>query len=396
MIKEIKNIYAVVKREVILISHDINLISILLLAPIFYAFFYGSIYYNKVETDVPVVIVDMDHSSTSQKLIRMLDAHQLVKVNDVVPNYSTAKSEIDDESAQGMVFIPKNFEAELKSGQGTDIKIYLNTSRFLVSNDLNKAINEVIATMGAGVRLKYFQAHGYSFDQAKEMIEPLRLDMRPLFNFTESYGDFLIPAILILIIHQTLLIGLSESMAKEHESETLNELYEKSNWSVLATLHGKGLFYTILYSAYALFFFTINFSIFKIGFAGSAFALVVLTILMIVAVTYFSIFISSFFKRKIIALQFLTLTSYPIFLMSGYSWPMESMPLALQIISNFIPITPYLNGFRKIICMGAGWNGVLPQVFQLLIIILIMLCATYFRMRYLLTNKVATKSIHGV
>jgi len=74
---------------------------------------------------------------------------------------------------------------------------------------------------------------------------------------------------------------------------------------------------------------------------------------------------------------------------------MESMPVALQVISNLTPLTPYLNGFQKITQMGAGWNEVLPQIFQLLILILIVLCATYFRMKYLFTNKTVAESTHG-
>lgn len=391
MVQEIKNIFAVLKREVRLISKDVNLISVLLLAPLFYSFFYGSIYFNKVENDVKVTIVDMDHSNTSQKLIRMLDSHQLIAIENISENYSQGKSEIESGEVQGMIFIPKNFEADLKSGSGSDIKLYLNTTRFLISNDINKAVNEVIATLGASVRLKYFETLGFSYNQAIEMIEPLHTDIRPLFNSTEAYGDFLIPAILILILHQTLLIGLSESVAKEHELDTLHILYERSNKSTIAAIHGKGLFYVILYSAYALFFFTINYSVFKLPQPGNPVALGLLTLMMIIAVTYFSIFISSFFKRKIIALQFLTLSSYPIFLISGYSWPMDSMPIGIQIFSSTIPLTPYLNGFSRMTQMGAGWNDVMPQIFHLAVLIMVASTATFFRMNKLFAANINSK-----
>ena len=383
----IKNILTVVRREIKFISHDVNLISVLLLAPLFYSFFYGSIYYNKVETDVSIVVVDMDHSDLSRKLIRMLDAHQLIKVNDSVEDLTQAKNEIDNGKAQGVVFIPKNFESEVKSGKGTDIKIYLNTTRFLISNDLNKAINEVIATMGMGVRLKYFEAQGYSFEQSKELVEPLHLDMRPMFNFTESYGDFLIVAILVLILHQTLMFGLSESVAKEREFDTLHELYQESNKSVAAALFGKGFFYIILYSAYSFFFFTINFGLFKIRFDGNPYALALTTLLMVISITFLSIFISSFFKRKIFALQFLTLTSYPLFLISGYSWPLSSMPVFLQLIAYLIPLTPFLNAYQRITQMGAGWNDVVVQIFHLLILSILGFTASYYRMKNLFSTK---------
>ena len=386
MRKSFKNIFSVFKREIHLITHDVNLISVLLLAPLFYSFFYGSIYFNKVETNVPIAVVDMDHSELSEKLIRMLDANQLISVNEVLPDYNSAKSDLENGTIQGIVFLPDGYEAGLKSAKGTDVKVYLNTTRFLVSNDINKGVNEVLGTLGMGVRMKYFQANGYSYEQSKELIEPLKLDMRPMFNFTESYGDFLIPAILVLIIHQTLMIGLSESIAKEREHNLIHELYASSNKNVRIAVVGKGLFYFMLYSAYAFFFFTVNFSVFKIRFEGNVLAFTVLTFEMVLAVIFMSIFISSFFKRKIIALQFLTLTSYPLFLMSGYSWPMSSMPWYLQAFSNMIPMTPYLNAFVRITQMGAGWYEVFPQIVQLAVLVFISFIASTVRMSSLFSN----------
>lgn len=381
--KLVKTFWRIAKREIGMISHDRNLISILLIAPLFYALFYGSIYINKTETDVPVTIVDMDHSSTSKKIIRMIDAHQLVSVRTVTGDLTFAKEEIFKGESQAILFIPDRFEAELKSGRGSDLKLYLNTTRFLNSNDINKAVNEVIGTVGIGIRLKFYESQGYSFDQAKELVEPLRLDMRPMFNFTESYGDFLIPAIFILILHQTLLIGLSESIAKEREQNSLHNLFAVSGNSELRALIGKSLFYIILFSAYSLLFFGLFFYIFKINLHGNIFALAAATLMMIFSVITLSIFISSFFKRKIFATQFLTLSSYPVFLLSGYSWPMQAMPVFLKYMAALIPFTPYSNIMIRITQMGAGWSNIIPSLVHLFVLGIVYLAAAYFRMDYL-------------
>jgi ABC-2 type transport system permease protein len=152
-------------------------------------------------------------------------------------------------------------------------------------------------------------------------------------------------------------------------------------------INGKGLFYFALYSAYALFFFIINFYVFKINFLGNACALALLTAEMLLAVIYISIFISSFFKRKIIALQFLTLTTYPLFLMSGYSWPASSLPWYLQAFSQAVPMTPYLNGFVRITQMGAGWHDVFPQIIQLAVLVFISFIASALRMNALFKKE---------
>lgn len=385
--KFMNTILQLVKREIGLIIPDRNLISVLLIAPLFYSFFYGSIYFNKVETDVPVVVIDQDQSTTSRKFIRMLDASQLVSVSEDACDMNTAKKKIISGEAQAIVFIPTNFEAELKSGKGSDIKSFLNTSHFLISNDINKAVNEVAATLSAGIRLKYFQTQGYNFEQAKELIEPVKVEIRPMFNFTESYGDFLIPSVLIIVLHQTLLLGLSESVAKEREQNTLSSLFSSAGNKITTAIIGKGFLYIILYSVYAAFFFSVNFYVFKLPFNGSTSAFVISTLLMLTAVVFMSIFISSFFERKIIAIQFLTLSSYPVFLISGYSWTFDALPLPIKALAGLIPFTPYSNAVIKLTMMEGRFENVYPQMIHLFILALLFFAAAYYRMNHLHKTK---------
>ncbi|MEJ5351690.1 MAG: ABC transporter permease [Melioribacteraceae bacterium] len=383
----IKSIKEILLREIRFIIHDKNLISILLIAPIFYAFFYTSIYMNKTENDVAIIIVDIDNSTLSKKITRLIDAHQLLSVYKTSHDFSEAKADLLNNRAQAILFIPSNFEAELKQGKGGYIKLLINTTKFLVSNDINKAVNEVIGGLNYEIRLQYFLTNGYSVEQSKNLIEPLKTVISPLFNFTESYGDFLIPGVLLLILHQTLLIGLSESIAKERENNSLKDLYYLSNKSISSLIIGKGIFYGIIYSSYALFFFTIVFTVFKINVYGSAIALALSTLLMIATVIFLSIFISSFFERKIIAIQYLTLSSYPIFLISGYSFPLDSMPMTIKIISWLIPFTPYSRIAIRITQMGASFHHVTLELIHLILLSILYFSAAYIRINYLLKQK---------
>lgn len=380
--------YEVLKREARFIVKDMDLVTIVLLSPLFYAFFYTSIYSYKTEKEVPVAVVDMDHSHASKTLIRDLDSHQLIDVSEVVPDYSSGIDRIYRLEAQGLIYIPQGFESSLKSGQGTDIKIYLNTSRFLVSNDLNKAINEVTGTLASGVRIRFFQMQGFSFSQAKEISEPLRSEVKPLFNPLESYGDFLIPGLLVLILQQTLLIGLSESIAKEREEGSLLQLYNSAGRNIFTTISGKGAFYFLLYASYALLFYTLHFSIFKISFKGSVSAAAVMTAIFLFAAVCLATLVSSFFKRKIISLQVVAFTSYPVFLMSGYAWPFQAMPKFIRLAGGLLPSTPYLNAFNRIIQMGAGWQDIMPEFIHLVILALSGFLITALRLKLLIRKEI--------
>ena len=384
----LQGLKAVFRRELRIVVKDVNIISVILLAPLVYPILYGSIYTHKIETNVPIVVVDEDRSDLSRTLTRYADAHQLIAVQKVVGDINEAKDLLYRLEAEAIIYIPSGFEASLKSGQGTDIKIMLNNSRFLVSNDINRAFTEVTETIGAGVRLKYYESKGLSVEQAKTQIEPVAIDMRPLFNFIESYGDFLVPGLLVLIIQQTLLMGVAESLAAERERGTLIDLFQTANRSIWTSIHGKGLLYLMLFSAYTFFYFVVHFTFYKLNFTGSISALSLLTVLFLLAVVYLALFLSSFFHSKLIALQVIVFTSYPLFLLSGYSWPVQAMPMPLQILAQCLPITPYLHAFIRITQMGAGWQHIWPECIQLLILAGLGYALCHVRVRHLIMNTV--------
>lgn len=386
MKKRLINIWTVIRREVELLAGDKNIILIVLVAPVFYAFFYSTIYLNKIETNVQVAVVDQDKTYTTQRLINHFNSHQLIEIYAEAANIDEAERLLNNGEVQGIIYIPRNFEDELKSGKGAFVKVGLNTTRFLVSNDLNKAINEVIEKVNAGVKLKYFEAKGYNSQQSRKMIEPIHTDIRPLFNYTESYGDFLVPGMLVLILQQTLLIGLSESMAKEREKRLLQDLFRASGDSTINSILGKGLFYLFLYAVYALFFYSITFAVLSLQFAGSNAAVLLLTLLLLLSVIFLSLFFSSFLKRKLVALQIFAFSSYPVFLLSGYSWPLESMPVYIRAISYMLPSTPYLNAFQRVTQMGAGIGDVLPEIFHLTAIIIAALVLSVVRFKNLFNH----------
>lgn len=375
----IKNITSLIVDESRNIRRDFDLLSILILAPLFYSFFYSSVYINKVERDVPVAVADLDKTKSSRELIRLLDAHSNIGVKYEI--------EFPDEkllrggSVQGIIVIPKHYEERLKRHEKNAIKVYLNTSRFLISNDLNKGINETVAFINDEIKSSVFRSKGYTPEQAKILSDPVQIEIRNLFNLSDSYGYYLIPAVLILILHQTLLMGVSESIAKMRENDEITLWGD--NYGILQILVAKGIYYILLYSVYLLFFTIIIFPLFGIDFKGSYIVLTITGFLFLGSVVYFGIFISSFFKKKLHALQIMALTSYPIFLFSGYSWKLDAMPIIIKLLSYSAPFTPYMNLFTRLSQAGAGIPNLLPEILHLTLLLLFYLAASLIRIHKL-------------
>lgn len=376
MIKEFRN-------EIKNIFSDKSLILMLFAAPVFYAFFYGSVYLNKVDREIEVVVVDYDQSAVSRNYINLLDASGMIKITGNLPLIDEAMESFRHDENHAVMYIPKGFEEDLKKGKGGNFKIFLNNTRFLVSNDIFKAVSEISATMGAGIRLRLLRSQGLSADQAYQVVEPVRIDMRSLYNTTESYGDFLIPGILILVIQQTLIIGFGESLAKDREKGLLAG---KSG----AWMAGKSLPYFIMHIAYTFMFYTITFDLFSLVFKGNMVLLLLISVLFVMAVITFTYFIASFIHKKLEALLLLAFTSYPAFLISGYSWPGSAMPVALKYLGYIFPTTPFFEIYIKITQFGAGLNDVLPQVMHLFIIFAVGLVLSKIRYNSLIKNAVKT------
>ncbi len=374
-----KNIWKIVLREIQLILHDSDVFLLALLAPLFYSLFYGSLYIYKTERDVQIAIVDCDETPMSRFFIRSLDAHELVTVSVVEGSMEEATNKLNQLDVQGIIYIQNRFEADLRAGKGVTIPVYLNTTRFLVSNDINKAVTSVGLTLAAGVRMNSSMAKGLNSSQARSTVEPLQLDFRPLFNTTESYGDFLIPALLVLILHQVLFLLFGQTFAKEREEKTLSSLYLLADKNIFKALMGKTLFYVVLFIAYSLLFYSVLFSLFQIPMRGSFIVLNWVTIIFLLTSSLWFLIIVSYFKRKILALQVIALTTYPLFLISGYSWPLSSLPTLLHFFALGIPLTPYLSAFSRIVFMGASIGDIYTELLHLVVLLCIAAVITYLR-----------------
>ena len=385
MFKRIKEIFL---DEVKIVASDHSILLTVIVAPMLYAFFLGSIYIFKDESNVKLGIVDMDRTMVSRSIVTALNSTQKVEVINELDDYAEAIDKVNSMEINGFLFIPHNFERDLKRMKGADLPLFLNTTRFLPSNDINKTITKTVLMAGAGIRLKYFQAtEEIPSKLAMTQVMPLIPNTHILYNPTSNYGDFLLAGLFLLILHQTMLIGFGESIALTRQKREGKKLYERSGRNIFLMMNAKGSFYFLLFSATALFFFTVVFQVFEISFKGNVFLVAVFTFFFLLSVVYYTIFLASFFKTQSGLMEVFAFTSYPIFLVSGYSWPLDSMPIILQWIAKLVPLTPYYDGILRITQMGAEFRHVQGDLIHLVIIMFIAMGAAYIRMRVMVKRE---------
>lgn len=378
--KKIKEIFT---DELSIVVNDHSILLTVVIAPILYAFFLGSIYLNKDLDQIRFAVVDYDNTETTRELSRLLDASQKIDLVGYLEDYEDGVEKLQKLEIEGFLVFHKGVEREFKRMEGTNVKLYLNTTRFLPSNDLNMAVNTVMLTVGAGIRLNYYMIQNIDSPKAMQLIDPVSVQVNPIYNVINSYGGFLLPGLFFLILQQTLLIGLGESVSKDNENGKLRKFLSNSSNGVSNYFFGKTSYYQVLFVAYIILFTVVIFPFFQLPVDGSLFSMFIISIAFFWLVTVMAVLIGTFIKSQVRYMEIMAFTTYPFFLLSGYSWPISSMPLPLQWLSALLPTTPIMEAMTRLYVMGGSWADVEPQFFHIIYLLVGGYMLLMWRMFYL-------------
>ncbi len=376
----------ILNAELRLVLDNHSILLTVLVAPLLYAVLLGTIYIQKDIEGISFAVVDMDHTATTLQLTRLLSASPKINLKARGQSYEEAVQMMYHNQINGFLWFPKGFEKNLLKLQGAGVKLYLNTTRFLPSNDLNKAINTVMMTVGSGVRLRYFEVHGINPKHAVELINPVLPEIRPIYNPTNNYGDFLLPGLLFLILQQTLLIGMGESVSVDNENGQLKKYLHGDN-SIFHYLTGKSVYYLFLYFSYFLIFFWGVYPALGVYNTGNVSALITVGMIFALAISMLAILFGSMVKSQVRYMAIMAFTTYPFFMTSGYSWPVAAMPVPIQWLAQLVPTTHFLHAGTRIVIMGGSWRDVSTDIYKLMILFGIFALLATWRLYHIKRKK---------
>lgn len=375
------NWVSILKSELFLIFKDKSILLTCLVAPMLYAFFIGSIYSEKEVSEIPIAVVDFDHSNLSRKVSQMINTSEKVRIEGHYSSLEDAMFHFNNLEVQGIVILPKYFQKKTMNMDGSHVELILNNTKFLTSNEINKSVQEVVLAIAGGVRMQYFISNNIPEEIAKQKAQPIMPVIKSIYNATNNYGDYLLPILLILILQQTLIIGFGQSVVHEFKEGVLTKLETLNFFGFIRVLSAKSFYYILLYIAYFFVFYKLVFPHFSLSFNGSIFLHLLLSLLFIAVVVLYTILFASFFKTPIGWTEVLAFSTYPLFLVSGYSWPIEAMPKGLQMFANVLPSTPYFKVFNALATEGARLEDITTGFVHLLLLFLIGYLLLFVRFR---------------
>lgn len=362
IIKEgLNDAFFIWKREMKNVFADSGVMIFFFLVPFIYPLLYGFIYNNEVVRDAKMVVVDHSGSSLSRKFIRMVDASADVKVVSVCGNMDEAKRLVDQKKAFGILLFPSEFSKDLHSGRQTTISLYSDMSSLLFYKAFLLTATEVSFELGNEVRL---HNHPVSSEKLESIsIEPIPYKSVAMFNSQNGFASFLLPAILILVIQQTLVLGigmLGGTAREKNRFHTLVPVNKHFN-GTLRIVFGKSLTYLVLYIAVCGWALIVVPKIFTLPQLTLPLNLILFILPFLFACIFFSMTLSGFMVSRESPMMIYVFTSVFLLFISGVSWPMHSIPTFWKAIGYLFPSTPGIQGFVRINTMGATLNEVAAE-----------------------------------
>lgn len=342
------------------------LLAIFFGAPVLYGILFGYVYQQAKVVDLPIVIIDQDRSPTSDKIIDAFGDNEGLLVSDVRYTAGNLIDEMPTQQYAAVITLPSNFEADVFQKKHPEIRVDLNMANILNANTASNHIQTVLLTLNAGMEIEGLKKQGMHPAQAKASYESFKININKLYNSTGNYVTFMLPGLLGGIMQQIIFLAMALVFSRDFEDGYFGTLVKESKSSLYLIALKTTPFLIMLpliWLVVALFFpyFNVDINIFN-------FPMFVLVVLL----TFASIFIGMLFSiaipSQLKATELLMVISTPAFILSGFTWPTMAIPDAITNIAQFIPLTQFLSGFRKIAFYDGDLASIKPELGMLFII----------------------------
>lgn len=358
VVQGIYDLFYIWKQEFRTTFRDQGVLIFFVLVPLVYPLIYSFIYTNETIREVPTVVVDNSRSSLSREYLRKVDASPETSIVAYCADMEEAKLMLKDRKAYGIIYIPAHFSDDIVQGKQTQVSIFCDMSGLLYYKALLTANTNVSLAMNAAIKME--RAGNTTARQDEITAYPIEYEDVAIFNPTNGFAAFLIPAVLILIIQQTLLlgIGLSAGTAREHNQfKDLVPINRHYN-GTLRIVMGKGLSYFMVYSLVAVYILCVVPRLFSLNQIAIPGVLTLFTLPYLTACIFFAMTASIAIRNRETCMLLFVFTSVPLLFLSGISWPGSAMPSFWRYFSYLFPSTFGINGYVRINNMGATLNEV--------------------------------------
>ncbi len=355
-------ILAISKKEIRQLKRDTRMLYVLFVFPFVLLIIFGYAINFDVH-HIKLVVYDLDKSENTREFIDRLTSSNYFDIVGYIDSENQIREVLDDGKAQVVLVFPNDFSRNLYSGKEAKIQILVEGIDANTASVISNYMNAATATYNNKISQEALAIRG------RQQYVPINLEPRFWFNPDLNSTLYLVPGLISMILIMTAVISIAMSIVREKERGTMEQI-NVSPLSSFELLLGKTIPYSLVALLIASTILLAGHILFGVVVKGNYLLLFISTLIFLFACLNLGILISSISESQQVAFQISALVSLlPSFLLSGFVFPIESMPPVIQVLTNITPVKFYIIILRDILLKGVGIEAFWPQLIYLLIFI---------------------------
>ncbi len=317
--------------------------------------------------ELPVAVVDQDHSRLSRQLTRMIDATPSIRVAERPAEAKEAEELVLSGRVYAYVLLPAGLERDVKRGQAQPVVAYTNAQLLVPASLVKRDLMAATSTLSAGLKLRRLRAAGETEASALVRAEPVRADIHALFNPQLNYVSYLFVALFPTLLHIFVLLAAVNSVGSELREGTAGEWLAAAGGSTFRALIGKLAPATLSFLAVASLAMALLFGLAGVPMRGSLVLLLLATLLFVLAYQALGVLLVALFPNLRFATSVAAFLASPAFAYAGITFPTMGMPLFARFWGALLPLSHYLKLLVDQSMRGAPPSASAPSLLALLL-----------------------------
>lgn len=382
----LQNLINVIRREIRLMrQRPIYLISSVAVTA-FCSLFFLTFLRDGQPKELPVGIVDYDNSSVSRNFTRQLDATRTCTVIHF-ESFQEAREAMQTGRISAFCVIPHNMAEDIQANRRPTFTYYVNTLYFVSGTFAYKSIMTMVNLTGGAIKREVLRARGTEDSAILGRIQPIVIDSHQIGNATADYSVYLNNVMLPGILELSIILVLVYSLGAELKYGTSRHLLEKSGKSMATALAGKLIPYTVLFWAIGIFNDLLLYHWCHFPIAGSIWNMFLGTMIFVLACEAVAVTILGFLPVLRDAISIGAIYSVLAFSLTGFTFPVESMPPYIQGLAAAFPLRHFYLFYVQEAIFGSGFAGWHTEAVHMLLYLFLPLLSIHrLKQAYILQN----------
>lgn len=334
----ISSIISAFKYEMVEIAKSSTYRTTLLGLPLVTIIFFGTMFYGGTIEDLPIIVTDNDHTTSSNQLLSMISATRGVEIVDYVSSSLEAEEILRRGDAYALLLIPEGLERNIYGSKPTDIECYISGTNLSASGIIEREIESCTRSFAAGIEIEKLKAQGVNQHKVMQEVMPINILVHTISNPYINYGYYLAPIFMFMALAIFTTLTTTYAFGRELYYATAPRWLASAENNIVAATIGKLLPTTVIMATLSQLIYFVLFALMGMECAGSYLTLTIGSVIFILAYQSVAVFITTITSNMRLALSLGGGYAVMAFTFSGITFPTSAMFEAMRLLSNIFPL----------------------------------------------------------